>query len=536
MLYAQIVSTSFRTSFYRIVRPVGLPGIAQNMSMPTVRSLSIGIAVFLCGAMVMAFEIVASRILAPYIGTSTYIWTSLIGIILASLSLGYWLGGRMADRRPGVSALATVILIAGSLVAVTGLIKEIVLSFVASAPVGIEIRSVLASVILFAPASICLGIVTPYAVKLQISSLADSGKTVGRLYALSTCGSIAGTFAAGFYLIPFVGSTRTLYIISGGLIAVSLVLFPMALSRTAIGSIVILVFSIISNEAGIAIMRSQSDLHDIDTEYSRVRVFRTIEPRSGVAVEALATDPYSIQSAMGLDSDELVLDYSRYYHLARHFNPGFRDVLVIGGAGYSVPKELLRRYNDINLDVVEIDPKMTAIARRFFRLTDDPRMTIIHEDGRTYLNNVPAAKYDVIMMDAFGSLLSVPTQLTTIECVREIHRALKPGGVIIFNLGSAISGRGSGFLQAESATYRKFFSQVLIFKVHSEFPDDQPQNLILAAGKSAAIGPLTSDDPEISALLDHLYRGVIAADKPVLTDDLSPVEYYNAIAQDLRNR
>src|SRR5215203_266420 len=129
--------------------------------------ISLDAVVFVCGAVVMIFEITGSRVLAPYIGTSTYIWTSLIGVILGALSLGYWLGGRMADRVPKAE--------------------------------------VLAALILFAPAGIALGFVTPYAVKLRMGSLGEAGRTVGRLYALSTVGSIAGTFLAGFVFIPFLG-------------------------------------------------------------------------------------------------------------------------------------------------------------------------------------------------------------------------------------------------------------------------------------------------------------------------------------------
>lgn len=499
---------------------------------PFLRQTLLDVAVFVCGALVMAFEIIGSRVLAPFIGASTYVWTSLIGVILASLSLGYWLGGRMADRRPDVRILASVIFIAGGLISVTVLVKEIVLSFVASAPVGVELRSVIASLLLFAPASVCLGFVTPYAVKLRMSSLADSGKTVGRLYALSTVGSIVGTFAAGFFLIPFVGSVRTLYLISACLIGVSLLLAPLALTRTTIGVFVIYVLSIVSSEASSYMLNRSNDLIDTDTEYSRVRVFRTTEPHSGKPIEAIATDPYFVQSAMLLDSDELAFEYSRYYHLARHFTPGFRNVLVIGGAGYSVPKEFLRKYADASIDVVEIDPGMTDIARRYFRLRDDPRLNIIHEDGRTFLNRAESSKYDVVIMDAFGSSFSVPYQLTTVEAVREMRRTLKDDGVMIFNLGSAIRGQASRFLQSELATYRAVFRKVMVFKVNAEYPDDRLQNLIIVAA-SYQDQPLESNDPEISPLLGHLYPENISITTEMLTDDLVPVEYYNTVAIDV---
>ena len=499
----------------------------------SVRQISLDVTVFLCGAMVMIYEIVGSRILSPFIGASTYVWTSLIGVILGSLSLGYWLGGRMADRRPDVKILATVIFLSGGLISLTVLIKEVALSFVASAPVGIELRSLIASLVLFAPASVCLGFVTPYAVKLRMLSLDDAGKTVGRLYALSTVGSILGTFGAGFVLIPFVGSVRTLYGISAALIILSIALVPFAVTRTGIAVILLFILSIVSNEASAYLLRQNNDLHDIDTEYSRVRVFRAVEPKSGKSIQALATDPYFTQSAMFLDSDEPALEYSRFYHLARHFKPGFRDVLVIGGAGYSVPKDFLRRYADIRMDVVEIDPQMTAIARRFFRLTDDPRLKIVHEDARVFLNRSPAGRYDAILMDAFGSLFSVPYQLTTVEAVREMRRNQTDDGVVIFNLGSAITGEGSRFLQAELATYRSVFPHVSVFKISAEYTDDRLQNLMIVAARSPALPAFLSGDHELAQLLSHRYAAEIPLGEAILTDDLAPVEYYNSIAQNI---
>lgn len=503
------------------------------MSKTTVRQGFLDITVFVCGGVVMTYEIIGSRVLSPFIGASTYVWTSLIGVILGSLSLGYWLGGRVADRRPDLRILASIIFAAGGLISLTVLIKEIALSFVASAPVGIELRSLIASVILFAPASICLGFVTPYAVRLRINSLEDAGKTVGKLYALSTVGSILGTFAAGFFLIPFVGSVRTLYGLSAVLIALSLVLAPFAITRVNIAVIVVFGFSIVSNEASVVLLRQSNDLHDIDTEYSRVQVFRTTDPKTGKPIEALATDPYFTQSAMFFDSDEHVFDYSRYYHLTRQFKPDFRDVLVIGGAGYSVPKDFLRRYEQVNINVVEIDPQMTQIAERFFKLEEDPRLRITHEDGRTFLRAAEPAKYDAILMDAFGSLFSVPYQLTTVEAIREMRRNLREDGVVIFNLGSAISGPASRFLHAELATYRAVFPNVYLFKVNADYPDERLQNLMIVATAASESSALTSIDPEIASLLSHVYVIEPRPDAAIITDDLAPVEYYNAIAQNV---
>lgn len=494
------------------------------------------ITVFVCGALVMIYEIIGSRIVSPFIGTSTYVWTSLIGIILAALSLGYWLGGRIADKRPDVKILAFAIFLAGGSVSLTILFKDIILPIIASATVGLQIKSVAASLLLFAPASVLLGFVTPFAVKLKMSSLEDSGKTVGRLYALSTIGSIVGTFTAGFYLIPFVGSVRTLYLIAGMLFVVSILLAPFAFTRFSFMVLTLFAFAVAGSEFSIHYMHRAHALYDIDTEYSRVQVFQTIEPKSGRKFQAMATDPYFVQSAMFLDGDDPVFEYSPYYHLVRHFKPDHKQTLMIGGAGYTFPKEYLRTYPNTRIDVVEIDPKMTEIARRFFRLEDDPRLKISHEDGRTYLNRAEAGSYDAVLMDAFGSLFSVPYQLATLEAVRQIHRVLKDDGIVIFNLGSAIRGPGSRFLQAELATYRQVFPHVYLFKVNAGYTDEQLQNLIIVANKSATAPSLQTSDQEIAQLLTNIYTKDLPLNLDILTDDLAPVEYYNSFAQNIYRR
>jgi spermidine synthase len=485
----------------------------------------LGITVFSCGALVMIFEIIGSRILSPFIGASTYIWTSLIGIILAALSLGYWLGGRLADKKPEVRILAAAIFAAGACVSGTILLKDIVLSAIATTALMIELKAVIASLLLFAPASVCLGFVTPFAVRLATVSVDQTGRTVGRLYALSTIGSIVGTFAAGFLLIPFVGSVRTLYLIAGSLIVLSLLLVPFAINRGGIATVLLFVLGIAASEGNAYLQWQNSRLLDIDTEYSRVQIFETKDPKTGKPIRALATDPYFVQSAMFLDSDDLVLEYSRFYHLISHYKPDFKKTLIIGGAGYSFPKDYLRTYPQAEIDVVEIDPGMTQIARNHFRLADDPRMRIFHDDGRMFINQAPSESYDAILMDAFGSLFSVPTHLTTIEAVREFQRLLKPDGVLIFNLGGAVSGPASGFLQAELATYRAVFPNVVLFKVNPEYPDEKLQNLIIAASRSATPGPPPPKPP--------VPNPETIEKVAILTDDLAPVEHQNSIAQNL---
>ena len=495
------------------------------------RDFVLDLVVLICGAVVMIYEITGSRVLAPFIGTSTYIWTSLIGVILAALSLGYWLGGRMADRVPKKLVLASAILAAAGLISVTILVKDPFLAVIAAFPAGLEVKAVVAAVLLFSPASVALGFVTPYAVKLRMDSLGEAGRTVGRLYALSTIGSIVGTFSAGFLLLPFLGSNRTLYLVTAALFVTTLLLIPFKLDRRNASVLLVLILAIAANELTSYAMYRSIGFEDIDTEYSRVRVFRSTDPTTQREIEAMTFDPHSTQSAMFNDSDELVFEYTKFYHLISILKPDFQRSLMVGGAGYSFPKSYLASYPNASLDVVEIDPALTEIARRRFRLKDDPRLRIIHEDGRVFLNRSDTAAYDAVLMDAFGSLFSVPYQLTTIEAVRQVHRTLSDDGVVIFNIGSAVRGDASLFLQAEFATYKQVFPFVHLFKVRPERPDDDLQNLIVVACKRECLPALPSLDPFVDSLLSRRYTSDFPIAAAILTDDLAPVERYMSIAQ-----
>lgn len=494
----------------------------------TFRQTTIGLTVFSCGALVMIYEIIGSRIVAPFLGSSTYIWTSLIGIILAALSLGYYLGGRLADRRPDVKILASVLFLAGGLVAATTLFKDIALSLIAEIPVILELKAVIAAILLFAPASVLLGFVTPFAVKLAMTSLEDSGKIVGRLYALSTVGSIAGTFLAGFVLIPFVGSTRTLYLIVGALFGLSLLLAPFAVTKTNISAVMVFVGAVFANEVQAYIGYRTNRLIDIDTEYNRVRVFDMTDPESGREIRAMAFDPQYIQSKMFLEGDDLATEYLKYFHMIAAYRPHFQRVLLVGGAGYSFPKDFLQKYPGKKIDVVEIDPGLTRLARDEFRLRDDESLTIIHGDGRAFLNSAPTAKYDAVLIDAFGSRFSIPFHLTTVEAVREVKKTLKPGGIVALNIGGAVEGKAARFFHAELATYRSEFKNVAVFRVRPAWDEEAVQNLIIAA---------SDDELEIGENTEHKLVALLAnrisiessdSTSHLLTDDLAPVEYFSS--------
>jgi spermidine synthase len=274
-----------------------------------------------------------------------------------------------------------------------------------------------------------------------------------------------------------------------------------------------------------------TELIDIDTEYSRVQVFRSVDPLTSKPVHAYATDPFFAQSAMYFDSDDLVFPYAKYFDLVQHFNPAFRRTLLIGSGAYSYPKHFLQTFPDAQIDVVEIDPRVRDIAKKYFRLHEDPQMTTIDKDGRDFLNNAESRAYDAVLLDAFGSLFSVPYQLTTREAVLQMSRVLNDRGVVIANIGSSITGGAGHFLRAEIATYRSVFPQVMLFKVRSDKADSDLQNMILIGFKSAEQIDMNSVDQHFNELLASQYVRPIEIKEAVLTDDLAPVEYYNSLAQ-----
>lgn len=480
-------------------------------------------SVFVCGAVVMIFELVGSRIMAPSYGTSLYVWTGIIGVIMGSLALGYWLGGKMADRRADVDTYAAVIFASGLAIFWAFVFKDIIPAAFDARRLTLGFASLASAVWLFAPASVLLGIVTPYAVRLKISSLETSASTVGNLYAASTFGSIVGTFSAGYWLIPFLGISAILMVLVLILLALSFV-FSRKLIAIRVFVTVALVASFFMIFFGNSIADRRAGLTSLETAYNSVRIFTGIDAASGKTARFLSFDSFARQGAMFLDSDELVCDYTKFYRLADHFNPRASKTLMIGGGAYSYPKDFLARHHDAEMTVVEIDPGVTAAAKTFFRLPEDRRLRIVSADARTFLNSA-SEKFDVIFDDAFNSAVSTPFQLTTVEAVRRQYELLNDGGAVVANVLSSATGARARFLLSETATFAAVFPQVYLFRVSDEVEPDALQNIILVALKSKEKASMHNADPELDDLLQNLWTPPQTA-APILTDDHAPVEYY----------
>lgn len=472
------------------------------------------VSVFLSGAVVMTFELVGSRLLAPFLGSGLVVWTSLIGVVLGALSLGYWIGGVMADARREADTFAGLLMGSGLLIALTALVSEPILGW-GVPPGGVELHSVLVSLVLFAPASVVLGCVSPYATRLGMSGLKEAGRHIGTVYAVSTAGSILGTFAAGFFLIPLWGSTRLLFLVAGVQVLVAL---PFSSRRW----MPLLALAVVL--AALAWQDSRPPepglLLDTDTPYSRVRVVRSRDAQ-GRPLNLLVDSPAGAQAASYLDSDELVFDCLRAFRLVNHILPEPRRALLIGGGGFAWPRDFLGWNPWSQMDVVEIDPAMDEIARQFFRHRSDPRVRVFHEDGRVFLNRRPGP-YDVVFMDAFGTSDTIPFQLTTVEALRRVSEALVPRGVVLANLLGSPEGRGAAFIRRQVASYRQVFPRVLLFQVDPRLGMTSLQNLTLLALKDARTPfPPGREPGQPEGVLRSVLR--VRPDEP-LTDDHAPVE------------
>jgi spermidine synthase len=491
--------------------------------MDLIKQYKLEIIVFVSGAVVMVLEMAGSRVFAPYLGTSIYIWTSLIGVIMGSLSLGYYWGGRLADKGANYKTLSKLLLIAGALVLLMDVLKDLVLNLVASGLTDPKTTSVFASLVLFAPPSVLLGMVSPYAVRLKIDDLKTSGTTVGNLYAISTVGSIVGTFLSGFVLIAFFGTSNIILILALTLIV--LAIFTNYSDRLTLK----LVFLVVSMGAfAVSGLLNKEMLRvgfiDKDTMYNRVWIFNSKYGKEQKLVRRMNLNKQNA-SAMYLDgSEDIVFDYQKFYNLIGVFNPEIKSAVLYGGAAYSYPKQFLKQFPLARMDVVEIDPGLTALAEKYFNLKMSDRLGVFHEDARVFLNRGSAVKYDAAFMDAFDSYYSLPNHLTTLEAVQKISDSLNDKGILFTNLISSFEGDKSGFFKAEYATYKKVFPQVYAYQV-KKLASNKVQNIVLIAFKDKDF-KYNFSGISVGSDLGGLYKINMTDSGMILTDEFAPIEKF----------
>jgi spermidine synthase len=483
------------------------------------------LTVFVCGAVLLGLEIVGSRVLAPYFGSSIFVWGSLISTFLAGLTIGYYLGGFLADRRPRLPAMAVLILIAGVLVVILPVVHPYVNRTIAGIDFGPRWSPLLATVCLFFLPSVFMGTVSPYAIKLAASSLATIGNTAGLIYAISTAGSIVGALLTAFYLIQMIGVRSILYSLGVTLMALALLLLIThrvtrgRLHKRAIAwALVAIVCSSVPALAATKTLYKKDSLyhHIIVTDDDGLRTLRFDRLR---------------QSAMDLnDPDRMVFHYTQYLHLAMAFRDNPQRALFIGLGGGSAPRRFHRDYPALQVDAAELDPEVVSVAKRYFMFQESERMQVQTVDGRIFLQKTPH-RYDIIVLDAYFAD-AIPFHLTTREFLQELKAKLTPTGILVSNIIGSVRGADSKLFRSILKTLQTEFPQTYVF------PVEEVSNIIVIAtqekerlSKQEVIrrSRRLEDERKVQFPLErfaHTYvlDPIPLQDVPILTDDYAPVD------------
>jgi spermidine synthase len=471
--------------------------------------------VFAAGAGSLATEISASRLLAPYFGNTTVVWANVIGLILVYLSVGYWLGGRVADRHPHPRVLGAILLVAAAAITVLPFIArpflQLALQGFSALSIGVVAGSFFATLLLFSVPVSLLGMVSPFAVRLAVRDVQTAGSVSGRLSSLTTLGAIAGTFAPALVLIPAIGTQRTLLCSA---LLVSLAAFPLLPRRAPIVTAVVAALMLIppgtvKPVAGAVLER--------ETRYQYVQVVHTPDGRTALRLDDGIADQSVYRPNTVLTGGEwdmpLVVPPLLGHPMHR--------ALIIGNAGGTMARALAHEYPGVQIDGVEPDPGVTAVGRQLMGMAQVPGLRVIDGDGRAWLAT-SQSRYDLIIVDAYRQAY-VPFWLVTQEFFSLARSHLEAGGAIAFNMARVPGDDRVG--QAVSGTLATVFPDVRVWPALSF--NELVVGFDLAVSPAALADRLAALPPDLRVLgplvLAHLHA--VTASTDPLTDDRAPVEW-----------
>jgi len=478
-------------------------------------SLALGALVFGAGIGALATEITASRLLAPYFGSSTIVWANLIGIVLAALAIGYWLGGRIADRRPRPSLLGLIVLGAAVSVAAIPFVAKPFLDLTVegldNASAGAVVGSFLAVLLLCAPPVVLLGMVSPFAIRLAVASIETAGAVAGRLYALSTAGSLVGTFLPALVLIPALGTQRTFLVIAALLSVSSCFLLGARylVVAAALAALVAIPPGAVKAEAGL--------LYEETSYYQYIRVVerpdgrRLLSLNEGVAVHSVWR-PDSVLTGGVWDA---------FLAVPPLLGRPLERVAILGNAAGTTARALGVYYPEADVDGVELDPAVSRVGLRYFAMGENPRLTIYDADARPFLRSTDR-RYDLIVVDAYHQPY-VPFYLATREFFELVRERLAPGGIVVLNVAAVPDDKR--LVRAIGGTLGAEFPQVF------EWPALRFNTIVLGLTRPLAEdelrGRLRAGPRAIAPLRELLARDLrpLEAGGRPWTDDRAPVEW-----------
>jgi predicted membrane-bound spermidine synthase len=393
------------------------------------------IVVFLASFSMLVIEVVAGRILAPYLGVSLYTWTSIIGVVLAGISVGAYLGGLIADRYPRFSTLGWVLLLSS-----LGVFSIPPLTQWAAGAIfhaDLTVRIILITAILFFFPSSLLGMVSPVVVKLTLRNLEETGNVVGKIYAVSTLGSILGTFASGFFLISWMG-TRNLLFVTGIILFLATPLFGGFFVRRKRVVLFLLLLPLLwpLHRYGFNPVLDKETLLFKESNYYTIRLKGDpVDSRDRLIT--LYLDQLTHSCSDPVNPLRLQYRYIRSFKEIFEWQTGKRKsfkTLFIGGGGYTFPRFIEATHPEAEIDVVEIDPVVTRVSQKYLGLSENSRIRTFNEDGRWFvMNQKSEGTYDIIFEDVFNDL-SIPYHLTTKEFAVQLKKLLKKNGLLLTNV------------------------------------------------------------------------------------------------------
>lgn len=447
----------------------------------------------------MTYELAAARVLAPTVGSSTYVWTSVIGVIIAALSLGFYVGGRVADVRNRRRDVMWLLLIVAVLISYTTLMYPYALPWLAGLQLDVRIQAVMAALLLFAPTSFALGMVSPYLAKLNVKSLKTAGSAVANLSMWDAIGGISGTFLTGFVLFGYIGSRAIFTLLVVLVLAATVMLLERWTVRQGVIAAAALVIAVIAPTRAGAI--------HIDTPSNHYTVFEWTS--RGIDLRGLAMGPGGVQSGVAL-KDPYTPIFWYTIELANLIDTTEKktDILMLGGGTFTLPQQVALRYPQSHIDVVEIDPGLADIAREHFFYNDPANVNLVFQDARTYSNQTDK-RYDIVVVDVYGNT-DIPFTFMTREYGEAVKRITKPGGVVMVNMIAGEKGHCAELLSTLEAPYRTQFQQRLMKGNVQAGGSDRPHNIIGVYGDSL---------PSYEGYTDLAIRPT----KP-FTDDFAPAE------------
>lgn len=508
----------------------------QVGSQARVTGLVLLLLVFFGGASVMTVEMSASRLLAPYFGTSLFIWAILIGLVMIYLTLGYWLGGRLADRYPRASFLYGVTAIAGFAVGLIPLISRPILSWsiegFAGYSVGIFIGSLVGVVLLFSIPLTLLGFISPFAIRLRSVSATKAGGTAGNVSALSTLGSILGTFIPVFFLIPYIGTAATLYTASATLLVFSILglVVTGAMRPAAIyGAMLLVVLGLAFFVQGGLVKPPQRGelIYEKESAYNYIQVVQ-----EGTRTELMLNEGHAIHSIY--DPNNLLTGGPwDYWLIAPYFNKNYsaadiKGMAMIGSAAGTAMRQYEQVYPGVPVDGIEIDPEIVAVGEKYFGMDKLKYATVHEQDGRTYLKTEGKdKKWSVVGIDAYHQPY-IPFHLTTKEFFQEISDHLVPNGVAMINAGRTAD--DTRLVDALANTMLQVYSNVYVIDVPTMANSMVIGTKLPTDINNFAENSKTATDPTLQAVFKaSIEQGNIREVKAnpntvVFTDDKAPVE------------